>query len=199
MKHWIVLTPDRLCINGVEHERPAQGFSLAELYRNHIGDYPKYFKMDDLCKAGFVASELLLQTEQTGEVSARSDYDTDHRAILLFNRSSSLSADTKYQATIQKAENYFPSPSIFVYTLPNIVTGEIAIRNKYYGETNFILLDRPDATVMTRQIGNLFLDSATESALTGWADCIDEHHFEVRLGIVRRGEDIHNAIKLLLL
>ena len=34
---------------------------LTELYRAHIGDWPKFFKMDTLSKAGFVASELLLK------------------------------------------------------------------------------------------------------------------------------------------
>ena len=44
----------------------------------------------------------------------------------------------RFQETIQHADSYYPSPALFVYTLPNIVTGEIAIRNKYYGETSFV-------------------------------------------------------------
>lgn len=199
MKHWIVLTPDTLRIDGVE--RPLTGertARLAELYRSAIGDYPKFFKMDDLCKAGFVAAELLLKAECPGDVTDRPAYNTDHRAVLLFNCSSSLSADTKYQATIQQADNYFPSPSIFVYTLPNIVTGEIAIRNKYYGETNFIILQHPDGETIARQVENLFLDETTSSALTGWVDCPDELHYEVRLAIIERGENITEAINQLL-
>ena len=34
---------------------------LTELYRAHIGDWPKFYKMDTLSKAGFVATELLLK------------------------------------------------------------------------------------------------------------------------------------------
>lgn len=34
---------------------------LTGLYRSQIGDWPKFFKMDTLSKAGFVASELLLK------------------------------------------------------------------------------------------------------------------------------------------
>lgn len=198
MKHWIVLTPDTLRIDGVDRLSARESTSLTELYRSAIGDYPKFFKMDDLCKAGFVASELLLKAESDGEVADRPAYNTDRRAVLFFNHCSSLSADTKYQATIQEADNYFPSPSIFVYTLPNIVTGEIAIRNKYYGETNFIILERPDAETIARQVESLFQDPATESALTGWVECPDEQHYEVRLGLVERGENIINAINQLL-
>ena len=96
---------------------------------------PKFYKMDPLCRLGFVASELLLQAE-----GDRRDTPRDDRAIILFNRSSSIQADEAYQASIQDAEDYFPSPAAFVYTLPNIVTGEIAIRNHYQGETSFYIL-----------------------------------------------------------
>ena len=36
---------------------------LVELYRTHVGNYPKFFKMDPLCRLGFVASEMLLNQE----------------------------------------------------------------------------------------------------------------------------------------
>ncbi|MBQ1695991.1 MAG: 3-oxoacyl-ACP synthase, partial [Bacteroidales bacterium] len=110
------------------------------------------------------------------------------------NRSGSFNADTKYQATIQEADNFFPSPAIFVYTLPNIVTGEIAIRNLYYGETNFIVLDSMDLPTMAEQIANAFQDTETESVLTGWVDCYDENHFEARMLIINRNEDILNEL-----
>ncbi|MBQ3833189.1 MAG: 3-oxoacyl-ACP synthase, partial [Bacteroidales bacterium] len=106
----------------------------------------------------------------------------------------SLNADTKYQATIQEVDNFFPSPAIFVYTLPNIVTGEIAIRNFYYGETNFIVLDCMDLHTIAEQIANAFQDSETESVLTGWVDCYDENHFEARMLIINRNENILNEL-----
>ena len=90
---------------------------LVELYRRYVKDYPKFFKMDTLSKLGFVASELLLQAEGAERFVPRED-----RAVVFFNRSASLQADTAYQATIQDPENFFPSPAAFVYTLPNITT-----------------------------------------------------------------------------
>jgi 3-oxoacyl-[acyl-carrier-protein] synthase-1 len=144
-----------------------------------VGDYPKFFKMDTLSKLGLVASELLLQAEGEPRFEPRED-----RAVVFFNRSASLQADTAYQATIQDPENFFPSPAAFVYTLPNIVTGEIAIRNKYYGETSFIVLPENDPEIMAQQLQLAFLDTMTQSILGGWLDCTDENHFEARLFLI---------------
>lgn len=106
---------------------------LAEAYRSLGCEYPKFFKMDPLCKTGFIASERLLrQFRQTQNVNT---------AIVLMNRSASLCNDLHYCKTILDKEHYFPSPALFVYTLPNIVTGEIAIRNKFYGESIFYICD----------------------------------------------------------
>ena len=34
---------------------------LVELYRRFADDYPKFFKMDTLCRLGFIAAEILLK------------------------------------------------------------------------------------------------------------------------------------------
>lgn len=129
---------------------------LVELYRTHIGDYPKFFKMDPLCRLGLVTTELLLKQ------SPKADY-----GVLLFNRSSSLADDTAFQATIQDRGNWFPSPALFVYTLPNIVTGEISIRNHFQTETNFMVLDAPCAEVMAAQIA---IAAEHGPQISGWCD-----------------------------
>ena len=183
LNNWIRITDETVVFNGENLPHETTGNTLlTELYRNHIGDYPKFFKMDALCKLGFVASEFLLGKEEN-RFAPRED-----RAIVFFNRSGSLNADTHYQATIQDPGNFFPSPAAFVYTLPNIVTGEIAIRNKYYGETSFIVLEQADSAVMARQLLNAFLDSATQSIIGGWINCDDDEHFDARLFIIERNE-----------
>ena len=174
------ITPDKVWVNGKALAHQESGAALlTELYRTHVGDYPKFFKMDTLSKLGFVASELLLQAEGKPRFEPCED-----RAVIFFNRSASLQADTAYQATIQDPGNFFPSPAAFVYTLPNIVTGEIAIRNKYYGETSFIVLPDQDPNIMEQQLRNAFLDPMTTSVLGGWLDCMDEHHFEADIFIL---------------
>ena len=138
--------------------------------------------MDGLCRLGFVASELLLQVEKT---TNKLDHIFDkERAIMLFNRSSSISSDKRYLSSISDKDNYFPSPSVFVYTLPNIVTGEIAIRNNYHGETSFYILPRKDEEQMQTIIETAFVDKKTKSLLTGWLDYEDSGHFEADLSIL---------------
>ncbi|MDD5862056.1 MAG: beta-ketoacyl synthase N-terminal-like domain-containing protein [Prevotella sp.] len=162
------------------HLTPADG-PLTELYKENIGDYPKYYKMDLLSKLGFVASELLLK--QIGE--ERPAEEREDRAVILFNRSGSIHADRRYVATISDADNYYPSPLLFVYTLPNIVTGEIAIRNHYHGETSFYILPGKDEALMDQILRAAFLDGKTTSILTGWLDAEDEQHYEADLKIIK--------------
>ena len=180
LNHKVIIRPDEVIVDGKTLAHNEQGGAmLTELYRSHVGDYPKFFKMDTLSKLGFVASELLLQAEGEPRFEPRED-----RAIVFFNKSASLQADTAYQATIQDPENFFPSPAAFVYTLPNIVTGEIAIRNKYYGETSFLVLPEHDSEIMAQQLQLAFLDTTTQSILGGWLDCADEDHFEAEVFLI---------------
>ena len=181
-RHEVYITPYEVSVDGkVLSHKEKDAAMLTELYRTYVGDYPKFFKMDTLSKLGFVASELLLQAEGAERFVPRED-----RAVVFFNRSASLQADSAYQATIQDPENFFPSPAAFVYTLPNIVTGEIAIRNKYFGETSFIVLPENDPQIMSRELQNAFLDPMTTSVLGGWLDCTDENHFEANLFLVEK-------------
>jgi 3-oxoacyl-[acyl-carrier-protein] synthase-1 len=190
LKHLVLITPNLVVVNGKELVHQETGAAmLTELYRAYVGDYPKFFKMDTLSKLGFMASELLLQAEGADRFVPRED-----RAVVFFNRSASLEADTTYQATIQDPANFFPSPAAFVYTLPNIVTGEIAIRNKYFGETSFIVLEKYDEPIMARQLQNAFLDPMTKSILGGWVDCIDEEHFEAKVIIMEKPSELPHAI-----
>jgi len=175
----IVITPEKVILNGQSVPSSAHGGALlSELYRTHVGDWPKFFKMDTLSRLGFVASEILL-----GSLSEERFVPRQDRAIVLANRSSCLQNDREYQRTIMP-DNYYPSPALFVYTLPNIVTGEIAIRNKYYGETSFYVLDNP--AQLEQLIALAFQQAGTKSVLTGWIECPDENTFDAHLKIVEK-------------
>lgn len=150
---------------------------LTSLYKQMIGNYPKFYKMDGLSRLGFVASEILLNAEK-GETD-------EERAIIFFNHSSSIASDRNYKESINDKDNYFPSPSIFVYTLPNIVTGEIAIRNHFHGETSFFILPDKDERMMEEILQASCRDAQSKSFLTGWIDYEDERHFEAELKICR--------------
>ncbi|MBK8684151.1 MAG: hypothetical protein IPN26_03750 [Bacteroidetes bacterium] len=101
----------------------------AEFYRLLKMSYPKFFKMDLLAQWGMVTAELLLQN------SSLLAADPFRVALLFQNITASSHADQAYQKTLQE----IPSPALFVYTLPNIVMGEIAIRHSIKGENTFIV------------------------------------------------------------
>ena len=182
--HHIKITPTQVWLDNQLVSTEKQGKDLlVELYKKYNMQYPKFFKMDTLCKLGFVASELLLDAEGAPRFEP-----TDTRAVVLANASSSLCNDTHYQATIEKAETYFPSPALFVYTLPNIVTGEIAIRNKYFGETSFYIYPQFTPQVLAQLQTLAFGDAHTQSALVGWVECSADDVFEAQLYLVTRNQ-----------
>jgi len=148
---------------------------ITEFYRSLQVDYPKFFKMDTLSKLGFLASEMIFKDDEN-RFQPREDI-----AVICFNRSSSLDIDTQYQATIQNNKNYFPSPSLFVYTLPNIVTGEIAIRNKFFGETSFYILENYDEKEIFRITQNTLSDNNLTYALVAWIE-----GFEIKMFLVTK-------------
>lgn len=189
---YVVLNQGYVSVNGRELEHEASGNALlTELYRNHIADWPKFFKMDTLSKAGFVASELLIK--ELGEHRLGSEEFARGRAIVLFGATASLCADRNYQETIQDKDNYYPSPALFVYTLPNIVTGEIAIRNHWRGETSFYVTEAPDAAQMAFHLACAFQDQVTDSILAGWVDSSRNDDFQAFMTVVRR-EDAADTV-----
>ncbi len=140
---------------------------LVELYRRYAGDYPKFFKMDTLSRLGFVAAEILLQKEKV-------------EAVIFANRSASIKNDTDYLATIAEG-NYYPSPSLFVYTLPNIVTGEIAIHHHIQGETAFYILENPE---QLEPIVQSQITCCPTPILAGWVECSAPNMFYAKLQII---------------
>lgn len=170
-----------------EQEGAGHHSLLTSLYRQMIGNYPKFYKMDGLSRLGFVASEILLNAEKgETDVERREEEGErllEERAIIFFNHSSSIASDRNYKESINDKDNYFPSPSIFVYTLPNIVTGEIAIRNHFHGETSFFILPDKDERMMEEILQASCRDAQSKSFLTGWIDYEDERHFEADLKI----------------
>ena len=162
------------------HVRITPPSDLTEIYKQQIGNYPKFYKMDKLSQLGFIASELLLKQE-----SPRKEQCAD-RAVVLFNHSSSVWVDREYAKSIAVGDDYFPSPSLFVYTLPNIVCGEIAVRNGYHAETSFYILPHKDENMMHQVLASTFLDETIQSILTGWIDYEDDQHFEAELKLIKR-------------
>ncbi len=147
--------------HGEETEDPA--VFLAGLYKRFELNYPKFFKMDKLCKLGILATELLIRNTPGFDTFAKNEI-----ALVFANNASSLESDRIHANAIADKENYFPSPSVFVYTLPNIVTGEIAIKHKITGENSFFVSEHFDAALMQTYAEILLQNSSTSTVVGGW-------------------------------
>lgn len=141
---------------------------LIKAYRALGISYLKFFKMDNLSKTGFLAAELLLKGTATDSQDLKS-----YVAVVLMTGNASLDTDLNFQSTINDPESYFPSPSIFVYTLPNIMLGEICIRYKITGEGVVLIEPEINSALLYDYITTLFTDGVTESCLFGWVDYLE--------------------------
>lgn len=158
-------------------------------YRHFHTDYPKFFKMDTLSKLGFLSVDILLKGE---ELSSR--YSPEKIGLILTNGSSSLEVDEKHQDTIRDRENYFPSPSNFVYTLPNIMAGEAAIRHTFRGENTVLISETFDAG-MIFDITKLALENGSlDCCVCGWVEQY-ENNYESLLFLVERSDKEEEAGK----
>lgn len=177
MKH-IVIDRDRIILNGNQIDSDSlTGISmLTSIYKRYNMSYPKYYKMDSLCRLGFIGAELLLDK----------DIDGDRHAIVIAGRSGSIIDDIRYQNTINDEEDYFPSPAVFVYTLANIVTGEIAIRHKIYGETSSYLINDYNPETIATLLTSTFDDSDIDQITGGWIEATGEDDFSLRFVTIDR-------------
>lgn len=132
-----------------------------QIYREQEFVYPKFHKMDVLSQAGFITTELIKRNNpQLAGV-----YLDDEVALCFANSLSSSDTDQRFRKSYQ--ENGTPSPALFVYTLPNIVLGEIAILNKWYGENMFAVLPKfaPDFFL---NYTDVLMTSGSKAVLCGW-------------------------------
>lgn len=175
--HRVHILPDGVTLDGRPLPVQSQGAGLlSEIYRKYVGDYPKYHKMDALSRLAFLATELLL---------SRGDVPQDSgRATILFNRTSSVVADRCHLGSIAKPGEFYPSPSVFLGTLPNIATGEIAIRHGYTGETSLYITDFRDEALMKKVVSSSFSPGGFRSLICGFVDCDRGDSFEADLKIL---------------
>ncbi|HRO44235.1 hypothetical protein [Agriterribacter sp.] len=136
---------------------------LLSAYKYFNVDYPKFYKMDNLCKLGFLAVELLLKERRIAEA-----YSPESIGIVFSNASSSLDADLHYFESVKN----IPSPAQFVYTLPNIVIGEVSIRHRCKGENAFFVNERFDAGFMQFYVQDLMARNRVKACISGWVECL---------------------------
>lgn len=154
-------------------------------YQNFDINYSKFFKMDNLSKLAFLAAELLLKNE----IDESKENDI---ALVFANKSSSLDTDVKYQNSISDEENYFPSPAVFVYTLPNICIGEISIKHQLKSENSFFIFDAFNSEFMTNYAEVLLHTKKAKKVLCGWVEYYNEEYKAFLYLVANEGKIEHN-------
>jgi len=145
-------------------------------------DYPKFHKMD-------VLSKLLILTEELMHSSLPNEGNLeDDMALIMANRSSSAVVDQKFIESYSQQNN--PSPSLFVYTLPNIAIGELSIRRKWYGENSFFIAEQFEANFFIRQCEGAFRNG-NQLALCAWIEADMHGNEECFLFLVTHSEGVN--------
>ena len=148
-------------------------------------DYPKFYKMDLLSKGSFLGNYLLRD-------SYKDLLHVENELQFIFaNSSSSKETDIRFIESYEIKKN--PSPSLFVYTLPNILTGELAIKHKWFGENIFFILTKFDSNFFIDQIEMSFL-RGNEYCLCGWVEMKGAPEDECFMFLVAKSEVVNDNL-----
>lgn len=137
-------------------------------------DDRKFYKMDDLCKLGYMATAFLM-----GKDGLPDKYGGDEIALVFANKSASLDSDRQHQSNISAGDRE-ASPAVFVYTLPNVVLGELCIRHKIKGENTFFIQDQYDEPFLRDYASLLMGGNKVKACITGWCELLGDQ-YEARL------------------
>lgn len=140
---------------------------IREAYKNTGKSNMKFFKMDDLCKLGYTAAEYLLINKQ---------FQPQEIGIILANSSSSLNTDIHHQEIINQEGDHSASPAVFVYTLPNVVAGEICICHKIQGESTFFIEEEFDADKLEKYARIVMEKGHLKACIIGWCELFKQQY-----------------------
>ena len=190
IKSYCTIKNNQVSLNGdVLYKDEIKDFSMfIKQAKKHFNSKdPKFYKMDALSKLAFLASDVLLNNENL-------NLENDSNIALVFsNKSSSLDTDRIHQESIQNKENYYPSPSVFVYTLPNICLGEISIKYKLYTENSFFIFDTLNANHLFSYSNSLLASNKANEVLCGWVEVDGDNYNAFVYLVSKQGKIEHNV------
>lgn len=189
ISHWCSIEHGKIYRNGqLLYEVAEDASNIQELlkgyYREKNIGYPKFFKMDALSKLAFIGAEVLLEPLVL-------ESPTTDIALLLSNTNSSLDSDQKHCESIEDADNFYPSPAIFVYTLANIGLAEISIKHKLQGENAFFISDTYDGSNLWNQTQYLLDTQRAQKVIAGYVDCLNDDYKLVFYMVEKEGTIPH--------
>ncbi len=134
-----------------------------DLYRDLGCNYVKFFKMDILCKWAWLATEILLSDNGS---FAYGEMDKTRIALVLATTDGCIEVDKKYEESIAS----IPSPALFVYTLPNIMLGEICIRHGFKGEQASLINNAFDSNELYFWVNDILENRGMDACLFGYVN-----------------------------
>lgn len=153
-----------------ENKETTVAVFLHSIYQHQQIKYPRFYKMDNLSKLGWLATEILLIDN-----FKKDNYSPEDIGVVFANASASLDTDVKYYETAKD----IASPALFVYTLPNIVIGEICIRHQFKGENAFFINEKFDAEFIEQYVTNLINNNILQACICGWVELLNEEYTAV--------------------
>ena len=160
---------------------------LKSAYKKLEIKYPKFFKMDNLCKLALLSAEIVLVDSRTLE-------EDQNVALVFSNNASSLDTDRKHQEAINDRHNYYPSPAVFVYTLPNITIGEISIKHRLQSENAFFIFENYKADFHQIYESALIINKKSNAVLGGWIN-VDLDEYEAFVYLVSKNGKIKHTVQ----
>ncbi len=173
------ITPDGLWMDDQAVPLENRGSALVtEIFKKYLADGSRFFKMDLYSRLAYVGTSIL--AKDALEASAPED-----RALVIFTQNGSVLADRKHLSTFANPDEFFPSPAVFINTLPNVVLGEIAVKNSIKGETTLVLLPVHDEMAMQRIIDATVSAARPSALICGWVDCDAEDSYIADLKMLK--------------
>ena len=177
------ISKEAVILNNEIQFQLSEGNWKKEIYSKLEIEYPKFHKMDALAKMAFLSVEMITN------VSSIYKLKDSEVALIFANNSSSQNTDVKFINSYEVKGN--PSPSLFVYTLPNILTGELSIRHKWYGENCFFIEEKFDADFYLEQI-NFYFSKGARVCLCGWVNSVDNEEECFVFIVENNGANVNN-------
>lgn len=192
----IKIKDNRVWVNNTEVYFDTDNTSFMKSIYKYLGiKYPKFYKMDELSKLGFIASELLLSDDNTKNII--SEIDGNRVGVVLQNSDSTVDVDSSFFDSISDKDQHHPSPALFVYTLPNISIGEICIYNKFKGENALFVFEEYNIDLGVNYINTLIDKDKLDACIGGWFNA-NNKKYEAFLYLVikvKNKEELNKHIK----
>lgn len=169
----------KLVVNGnvvFSSKAPVESF-FTELYTLSGANYPKFYKMDAQSQLAFLCTEFLMKDNTVKDTSP---FDW---SVVLSCANSSNDTDIKYWENAREA----PSPAAFVYTLPNVMLGEICIRHGFKGENSCFIFNTFDTAFQVNYVNSL-LEKRAKVCVHGWVNFFKEEYAAFLFLTVKNGE-----------